>query len=331
MPSNKSAKTSASGRVKFFVRLTVAVILLWLLFYFYAIDWKSITSAISNPRIATTTLTILSCSFVIGWYRWLIILRAFKVEIGPWRVFEIYAISSFFNVFLPGVTGGDAIRVIYSVRAANGAKVACGTSVLLDRILGFYGMLLVTLSIVLINFDSFGRTKFSGSILTILAGSFVLVHVAAFAATIGKKPLVKLCLTRFEGKHVRLHRFTESMSRVVDQFQSAKLTIFGCIILSISITCILIGSIVFLSIEQRWGEELGFLDFATAASVALMSGTLPITPGGIGTAEGVFSYMCSVLGEAKEILPYATAFFLYRLFYMCIYLTGGILFITRRR
>ena len=75
--------------------------------------------------------------------RWRWLLRAVGIECGILRVFQITLAGLFFNQVLIGSTGGDVYRVLaFRVDGAE-RRMVIVASVVIDRFLGLYAMVLV--------------------------------------------------------------------------------------------------------------------------------------------------------------------------------------------
>jgi uncharacterized protein (TIRG00374 family) len=89
---------------------------------------------------------------VIGWswygavealatMRWQLLLRIQKIRLSWLRAFAIVMIGLFFNILLPGLIGGDAVRLYYVFKQAPGRKTPAALSVVMDRLLGLLSIL----------------------------------------------------------------------------------------------------------------------------------------------------------------------------------------------
>lgn len=73
--------------------------------------------------------------------RWQIFLRAKGIELSPRTIFALTWAGQFFNVVLPGSTGGDVAKIYQVCRLVPGDKAAAAATVLADRITGLLGLL----------------------------------------------------------------------------------------------------------------------------------------------------------------------------------------------
>jgi uncharacterized membrane protein YbhN (UPF0104 family) len=96
------------------------------------------------PLLAAAGMVGLQNVGVVTW-RWERILGAIDQAVARWRLVGIVVISLFFNQVLPSTVGGDGMRMWLLHRRGSplGAAVR---SVIMDRLLGLLGLLLLTLA-----------------------------------------------------------------------------------------------------------------------------------------------------------------------------------------
>lgn len=126
---------------------------------------------------------------LIGWFcyagveslatvRWQILLRLQGVRVGWGRTAAMIIIGLFFNLFLPGLVGGDVMR-LYFIFKQTKKKTRATLSVAMDRLLGLVSILLLAAAVVGLRYDWLQRSPASARIahlsLAILAVVFALV------------------------------------------------------------------------------------------------------------------------------------------------------------
>lgn len=75
--------------------------------------------------------------------RWQILLRVQGVHLTFWRVARLMMIGILFNPLMPGGTGGDVIKIFYLIKETPGKKVQALLAVLIDRLIGLFGLIAV--------------------------------------------------------------------------------------------------------------------------------------------------------------------------------------------
>ncbi|PYL07456.1 MAG: hypothetical protein DME33_10355 [Verrucomicrobia bacterium] len=78
---------------------------------------------------------------VMATVRWQILLRIQGIRLGWFRVGAMVMIGLFFNQFLPGGVGGDAMRIYFMFKQTPRKKIRATLSIAMDRLLGLLAIL----------------------------------------------------------------------------------------------------------------------------------------------------------------------------------------------
>jgi len=73
--------------------------------------------------------------------RWQVLLRVQDIRLSFRRVFALTMIGVFFNFFIPGGTGGDAVKMFYLVKETPGRRGKAILSVVVDRLIGLFALI----------------------------------------------------------------------------------------------------------------------------------------------------------------------------------------------
>src|SRR5207244_2352828 len=111
---------------------------------------------------------------VLATVRWQMLLRVQGITLSWLRALGIVMIGLFFNMFLPGLVGGDAVRLYFVFKCAPRQKTPATLSVAMDRILGMLSILFLAGLSVALRFRWLSR---SGATLHIVYLVLVLLGV----------------------------------------------------------------------------------------------------------------------------------------------------------
>jgi uncharacterized protein (TIRG00374 family) len=78
---------------------------------------------------------------VISAARWQVLLRVQDLRLSFRRVLALTMIGVFFNFFIPGGTGGDAVKMFYLVKETPGRRGMAILSVVVDRLIGLLALI----------------------------------------------------------------------------------------------------------------------------------------------------------------------------------------------
>jgi len=126
------------------IQIAITSLLLWLMFRDPA-KRAEMAGALRTadffwliPGIASIGL-----AHVLQTERWRILMKVQGIDMAWWRAFRVFLSGAFFNLFLPGGTGGDVLKIYYAMRETASKKSAAFLSVLIDRMMGLIAMAVV--------------------------------------------------------------------------------------------------------------------------------------------------------------------------------------------
>jgi len=85
-----------------------------------------------KPDMLALGVAFMLLQLALGAVRWGVVLRALSAELSAFRIMKLYYIGAFFATVLPGLVGGDAVRVWCTVKAGVPLSIAVN-SVMLER------------------------------------------------------------------------------------------------------------------------------------------------------------------------------------------------------
>jgi hypothetical protein len=200
--------------------------------------------------------------------RWrLLIFRFFGKGISFSKLFKLYLIASFFNIFLPGAIGGDVVRIRKISKLAN-IKIKSATwTTISERLSGMYGLLiLLSFSLLFMNFPAnMELNKYSSVWILRLSPVVVLI-----------------CLPIFKW--------------ILEKSTSSTSYLFLSKIIGLSLIAQLGDIIIAFLFSQYFGLDVSFLAFLFIMPLVYIATVLPISLGGLGVREGVFSGLLVLYG-----------------------------------
>lgn len=102
--------------------------------------WRHLTLIAPGPFVLSVLL--MGVTLLLGIIRWKMVLRVHGLDLPLGRVSEISFVAHFFNSFLLGSTGGDLMKAYYAARETHHKKTEAVATVFVDRLIGFWSMLL---------------------------------------------------------------------------------------------------------------------------------------------------------------------------------------------
>ncbi len=230
-----------------------------------------------NPVAFIGAIVIYVFSIYVSTIRWgLFLPEEFKSK----RLFSFYMIGSFFNTFLPGIIGGDAVKSYYLYKEINKGSLSLA-SVFMDRYIGFISLM----SIGLVAFI-FGFKYLKGSVIEWLLPAIILIFLVGSIIVFG---------LRF-GKKIRV---LSEFYKFFDEYRNQKILIAKALLLSVIIQVMCIMSVYIITLGL--GEQIALIYFYIFFPIITAISTLPVSISGIGVREWSFVLLFGVVGVKPEI------------------------------
>ncbi|MBM3393937.1 MAG: flippase-like domain-containing protein [Betaproteobacteria bacterium] len=250
---------------------------------------------------------------VIARWRWILFLQGLRFDF--FRLVRFYWLGLFFNQVLPSSVGGDAMRAYCLVRDGCGIGAA-SVAVLLDRILGLLGLILLVFVCQPMSFEFLhdGATRWG-----VL---FVALGAAAAVCAL-------LILDRLTGRF-RHWRIAQGMTMLSGEARRILFSLpHGALLLVLSVAVHLISILAVGVLALGLDIGVHWLAFAIVVPLASLLMAVPISIAGWGVREGV---MVVGLGYAGIPPEQAVALsVLYGLLLLAVALPGGLAWLADGR
>lgn len=115
-------------------------------------------------------------SFLIGALRWFMLMRARGMDVALSRSFRLTMVGVFFNLCMPGATGGDVMKAYYAAKRSAQRSTAVMT-VVVDRICGLLGLVLLVALLGLTMLDQDTPRQITIAMWALLLGLLVFAWV----------------------------------------------------------------------------------------------------------------------------------------------------------
>jgi len=311
------------------VKILIAAALLYWLFHEESITLEALTIFPSHPFAVFIVSILFFINMMIGSLRWKWLLAALNIHTPYRTLIDINFIGTFGNVFLPGGTGGDALRAYYIMKANSQAGAKALLSLIADRLLGIFGLMLFALGLGALYYKQFSdnsEADFFLQVISCLLVASLLVGITVLS--LANRFQIRHRLKQWQ-KFPRLVQMLISLLDAIVIFKSKLPTVFACILLSLIMQLNVAYSLAILG-QTLFGNIPSITEYMTAGSFSMLVNAIPLTPGGIGIGESAFDYFCRIINGQMEDRGYATAFFSFRLIIMLLSLIGAWRFIIYR-
>ncbi|MCX8030717.1 MAG: flippase-like domain-containing protein [Thermodesulfovibrionales bacterium] len=288
--SNKKIRTI----IFFLLKLAVSISLLYLLFSKLDITLIKENLTKISPIAFVSSASLYIFSLYLSSIRWsLLIDKLIPVR----KLFSLYSIGAFFNICLPGIIGGDAIKVYYLNKALNQLspdKIKHGdktnltaisiASVFLDRYIGFFSLLCI------------GIVAFPFSLPQLHKEH--LVYLIAWLLPLFFVVFVSFSFLIFWQKIGLSNQFLAKIYNYFSPYRLKNDTLLKTFLYSFIIQLTVIISIYILSNSLLLHIPLFYL--FTFIPLILLTTLLPISISGLGVREFSFIFFLGGIGVSPE-------------------------------
>ncbi|MGH7917418.1 MAG: lysylphosphatidylglycerol synthase transmembrane domain-containing protein [Candidatus Binataceae bacterium] len=288
------------------LRFAAAIGLLVALFYFHLIDVAALHRAVDHPTALTAAVLLSFMVIPVAALRWHLLLGSQGLILRLRETLRIVAISTFFAMFLPGGAGGDLVRGVYIARATQGRRTGALLSIIIDRLIGFAGFILVSVIATL------GRPRRSYG--TFEYGVFALAALFAVAIMVLFKfghPIAITVNRLFHNRSRRIASIIEAIGEALRLYATQWRLVALSLALSTLIVVLLTVAIITIAVAMQF-NGLSPVEYGIAGIYAMVANVIPITPGGIGVGEGAFASACIMLEPTNAGIAYGTIFLVFR-------------------
>jgi glycosyltransferase 2 family protein len=286
------------------LQLLVTAVGLWYVFH----DPQrraQIADALRHARITWVILgwVCYSAVEILATVRWQILLRVQGIRLRWLQTGGIVMIGLFFNQFLPGGIGGDAMRLYLLFQLAPRRKIGATLSVAMDRLFGLFTVLFLAGMSISLRFSWLTRSGTSR-------------HIAYLAFVLLGGSLVFVVLVFWLASSASLYRLPKALPLRKLIIQSAEALLryrshLGVMALVFFIT--IVAHLAYYTNYYCAGEALRVSKGQAASLVDILSImplvdtiiSVPISIGGLGVRETLFQ---ELLGNLAHVPPALAAF-----------------------
>lgn len=289
---------------------------------------RQILEALSHARLGWLAAAFGCFGIVIlaGTTRWQILLRVQGIHIGWARLLKLFMIGVLFNPFMPGGTGGDVAKIFYLLKETPGRKPAAMLAVLMDRLVGLFGLILIAGTVIGLRYDWLtqtpGTTTLLYTLLVIFAGSLGFILVS-FAVT-------GLGLVHKLPQRMPLRDTLVDLSLAYNQYGRA----WGTTLLAL-LLCVPVHLGVFTlsyCVGQAFAQTAALgslLDYWGFMPIVNTIASVPISIGGTGVREGLFVKLLGSLCNIPEAAALTISLTTYAVL-IAWSLVGGLVYLAYR-
>ncbi|MFA6350375.1 MAG: lysylphosphatidylglycerol synthase transmembrane domain-containing protein [Candidatus Omnitrophota bacterium] len=279
----------------FSILLRIGISILILYYLFRQIDKKMLLDVIhhSDKVLLFVGFLMYQLGNIFCLLRWHMLLRTAKIHLSLRRVLVSFAGGMFFNLFLPSTIGGDMMRAIDLSRHTNRSKEVVAT-VLLDRISGYIGLVLIALFAVIIGGRLIENTSVIVSVVLI-----TIILILGLLVLYNSRIYSKISVFLQAGKANKIREYLKGLHHEIHIFKHHRSAIINNILLSLLVQ--ITGPLMFYLIAASMGLKLKLIYFFVYIPIIGAVSMLPISIGGLGLRDVTTIYFFGKADVAQNL------------------------------
>lgn len=304
----KSTTGRHRGR-EYLIKIAKSTLAAGLIFWLIRNDYLNFgdLKIVLDPSVFMGCLLLASVNLFLCHWRWVRLLQAQNFPQDLRNTFPLTAVGWFFNFFVPGGIGGDLVKGFYIVRDNPARRAPAAISILVDRVIGLYSMLLLSVVPLVLNWNLVKSSPPLTSLATLLFIITVVMTVVlglAFSETLYEINFLPKILKRLPGHHYLL-----SIYEAFRAYSAQPSVLLQGIVLSLVAQICAVSFMIVVG-EAMPGENIPWDAYFFAVPVGFMISAVPIAPAGIGVGQMASLFLFHIYtGQKSQVGPTSITIF----------------------
>ena len=289
------------------------------------LDLAQVAAAALRPAELLAAAALLFATVPVSAWRWRVLLHAQGLRLSFKDTLSLTMIGLLFNTVIPGAVGGDVIKAYYIAGRAAGKKAHAVTTIVVDRLMGLFTLLVAALAGGLWSSHLVLRSHPLTVLCGIVFGAVVVIG-AGFAAAILFSGWTTVTLERMS-RRVPVLRFFSRCAAALAEYGKVPSALARAF--AIGLPCPFLGSLAFYFSLRALGISAPLEVLIFTYPLGIVTTALPITPAGLGVGQAAFYGLFQTVFPGRGAEG-ANAFTVYLFVMLFIYLIGLYPYLTYR-
>jgi hypothetical protein len=255
-------------------------------------------------------------------YKWWLLLRPVKLVVPYLRIVGFYFIGMFFNIFLPTIVGGDAVKAIVLARE-TGAVARSTMSVFMERNVGLFALLTIATIAAALAPPVHVMPMSLPALTLLLSAAFVIANLVITNRHAYRLVDYLIAMTPL----ARIRSRASSLYDAVVPYRGAAGVISASIGISFVFQAVVI-LVVFLN-AKALAHDVPVSALAVFVPLISLAGMLPLSVNGLGIREVLYMLLFGQIGIPADVA--VSMALLYTVVTLTASLPGGIVTLLQRR
>jgi uncharacterized protein (TIRG00374 family) len=262
--------------IKFFVKALGSVLFLW--WIIFKVNWLEVWEYLQ--KISFIQLALFVVAYILGMifsaYKWKKLAKHKNIVLPFSEFFKSYYAATFINNFMPSFVGGDTFKV-YKIGAQDHKYKEAASSVIMDRLTGLWGAMILALIFALLNLTDIIENEILFFInITILGGLIFWFLLLAFF----RKKEVKTPFTK-------INKILNTIIKEVNRYNGDSNDLWKAVLLSFPFNFVGLAGANYI-LFWAMGIQIGAFDYLSVIFLISIVSSVPITINNIGIKEWAY-------------------------------------------
>lgn len=312
-----------------FLKIGFAVGVIYWLVSSGAINLSVFKLFLSPEKLIPSLLGVL-VGFLLGTERWRQLLLVQNIRSSFYNCFQLNMVGQFFNYVVPGGVGGDVVKAFYVVKENPSKKMGAGISVLLDRVLGLYAMMILCNVFMFLDWERVqtnNELKLVSKSLVLIFLAFTIGLILAFSDRFRKLGWQKFFKSNRLGK---FQRFGEKLIHAYESVHSyGKSLKIVFIVILLSLLAQIAAIFTFIFVGWVSGFDVPWMAYFFVVPLGFMVTAVPVSPAGVGVGQMAFYFLFNMyLGQKSQVGP--TLITVIQILNFILSISGAYFFVQRK-
>jgi uncharacterized protein (TIRG00374 family) len=265
------------------------------------IDWAVLARLFQHPLLLGALVLVVYFQLFSTFFRWKLLLHSQQIEIPMLEALKLGMASQFYQTLGPGTLGSDLARGLFISKYAPTKKVRGLSTVFLDRLMGFFGMLFLGAASFLFSLKHLEASshKLMPALISLgffLCGASLLVVVSLLFLPMMISFFFNAGENSFRGRLRKIDALRHVLD-VLKLYSDRRDYVWYGIFISLTMHIITVGLQYNIAIKLFGGiAPLTLSEFFLGTSLGVLVIALPLAPSGIGVGQVAYSTIFLALG-----------------------------------
>lgn len=303
-------------------------IIVFLLYRVQPEQWEELTAHPKNYPLLVAALLVAIGAISVSFARWCLLVRCQGIELSMLEAHRLGAICFLLNFVSAGSVGGDLFKAIFLAKRRPGRRVQAVASVVVDRGVGLYGLLLVASVAFLMSQGPAPGVEATEDLGKLKLATLILVGVGTtvLAALILGGRLVDR-LVQWGSDLPVIGGVVAKVGPPLRMFHDHPVAFVFSIAMSIIVHSLLTLSMYLIALSL-YPSVPTLAEHFMIVPIGMLASALPITPAGIGVLEAAINTLYRLIPSQPTVASGTLIALVFELVKVVIAIVGTVFYWT---